>query len=114
MKRSPLRRISKKRSALLPARRALVDRIHARDVICQLPRYWLRAGLLTVDYRDPGQCSRRLDVHEIIPRSAWRDGWLVDTNCVLICGNHHHWIDNHPDEAHTIGLHGFSHERRGL
>lgn len=111
MKRSPLRRVSKKRQAQLPARRELIDRIHARDVVCQFPRYLLRAHLLT-DGFDPGPCRYPLDVHEIIPRSAWRDGWLHDTNCVLVCRAHHEWIDNYPDEAHEIGLHGYSHERK--
>lgn len=110
MKRSPLRRISKRRARLLPARRELVGRIHARDVVCQLPRYLLRAHRLHEGFEH--QCRRPLDVHEIIPRSAWRDGWLDDTNCVLVCRAAHDWIGDHPDEAHEIGLHGYSHERK--
>lgn len=57
------------------------------------------------------RCGGPLDVHEIIPRSAWRKGYLVVDNCVLICRAHHQWVDANPDEAHANGLHGYSFER---
>jgi hypothetical protein len=71
--------------------------------------------------RDGGQCQARdlvpaircsgpRDVHEIIPRSAWRAGYLVVDNCIVTCRIHHEWIHHHPDEAHALGLHGYSWE----
>lgn len=59
----------------------------------------------------PTRCGGPLDIHEIIPRSAWRAGYLVPDNCVLICRNHHDWVDHWPDAAHVLGLHGYSWER---
>lgn len=56
------------------------------------------------------RCEGELDVHEIIPRSAWRDGYLVLWNCVSVCRKHHDWIGDHPTEAHRLGLHGWSWE----
>lgn len=54
------------------------------------------------------RCEGPLDVHEIIPRSAWRDGYLVAKNCLTVCRKHHDWIGDNPTEAHRLGLHGFS------
>lgn len=56
-------------------------------------------------------CRGPLDPHEIIPRSAWRDGIYVLSNVVMVCRAHHDWIGDYPDTAHTLGLHGYSHER---
>lgn len=57
-------------------------------------------------------CSGPLDVHEVIPRSAWAKGYLVLSNCRTVCRAHHDWIGLHPLEAHRLGLHGFSWERK--
>lgn len=57
------------------------------------------------------KCKGQHDPHEIIPRSAWRDGIYVLDNVVEVCRAHHDWIDDHPDLAHKVGLHGFSWER---
>jgi peptidoglycan/xylan/chitin deacetylase (PgdA/CDA1 family) len=59
----------------------------------------------------PGRCEGPLDVHEVIPRSAWRAGYLIRSNCLLICRAHHDWIHDNPDAAHELGLHGYSWER---
>ena len=59
----------------------------------------------------PGPCGGPDDVHEIIPRSAWAKGYLVDENCILVCRRHHDWIGDNPAAAHELGLHGFSWER---
>lgn len=112
VKRSPLRSISKRRRGELPARRALVARVIHRDRSqCQFARYWLHAGRLGDPFADARPCRYPLDVHEIIPRSAWAGGWLDDTNCVVLCRAHHEWVGDHPDHAHAIGLHGWSWEK---
>jgi hypothetical protein len=63
----------------------------------------------------PGACwhpvGERLDVHEIIPRSAWRGGYLVASNTVATCRGHHEWISARPTWAHALGLHGYSWDR---
>jgi hypothetical protein len=59
----------------------------------------------------PGRCSGPTDVHEIIPRSAWKAGYLMDDNCIVICRAHHDWVGDYPDDAHDLGLHGYSWER---
>lgn len=96
-----IRPVSKRRAAQRPERIELVERVLTRD------RHACTARTLVWDVR----CAGPLDVHEIIPKSAWRDGYLVDSNCVTVCRAHHRWIDNRPDEAHALGLHGFSWER---
>ena len=105
MKRSPLPRRRKrikqrsiKQSVAQAERDEVVWRVRNRDRTCQA-----RAV--------PHVCGIPLDVHEIIPRSAWPGGYLDDTNCVLVCRAAHNWIDDHPDEAHDLGLHGYSWER---
>lgn len=57
------------------------------------------------------ECRGPLDPHEIIPRSAWRAGYLVLSNVVTCCRGHHDWIHAHEIEAHALGLHGYSWER---
>lgn len=59
----------------------------------------------------PQRCFGHLDGQEIIPRSAWPDGWLVLDNVVMICRAHHDWIGDWPDDAEKIGLHGRSWDR---
>lgn len=107
MKRAPLRRTgrlawrSKKREAEAAERRIVVEFVKARA------RYRCQANEAVPEV----SCAGPLDVHEVIPRSAWRAGYLEPTNCVAICRAHHAWVDTHPDEAHGVGLHGFSWER---
>jgi hypothetical protein len=59
----------------------------------------------------PTRCAGPLDVHEVIPRSAWAGGYLVPSNCVTLCRTHHTWVTDNPSAAHSIGLHGYSYER---
>lgn len=81
--------------------RVTVERfVRARDRTCRAPAMGA-----------PGRCGGTNDVHEIIPRSVWRKGYLVAENCVLVCRAHHDWIDNNVDDAHDVGLHGYSYER---
>jgi hypothetical protein len=93
--------MSKKRRDALPNRAAFRESVLNRDSFrCQ-------AATLVPDVA----CSGQLDVHEIIPRSAWPDGWLVADNCLTVCRAHHTWIGFHPRKAADLGLHAFSWDR---
>lgn len=94
-----IRQESKKHKNDRAERDMIVRLVRSRDRTCQ-------AAFA------PGHCAGPLDVHEVIPRSAWRKGYLVVENCKLVCRRHHDWIGENPDEAHTLGLHGFSWERK--
>ena len=78
--------------------------VRKRDQVCQFSNRMTALAGLDIEVLP-------LDVHEIIPRSAWPDGELVESNCILVCRRHHHCIDDHPDLAHQMGLHGYSWER---
>ena len=115
MKRTPLKPMSRKRRQSLEERADVREAVLERDGhTCQFYNYvvdsplWRMADLNGV----PARCSGDLEVHEIIPRSAWPAGWLVVDNCVTLCGGAHHpWVTDNPEKAHRIGLHGFSWER---
>lgn len=109
MRRSPLKRYTRirmrspKRERDAETRRALVQRVLDRDMrSCQ-------AGSIVVEV----SCGGPLDVHEIVPRSAWAGGYLVEENCITVCRRHHDWIGDNPAQAHAYGLHAFSWERHG-
>lgn len=93
--------VSKKRELEAAERTIVRLRVLARDGRCCV------AGALVPSIA----CRGPLDVHEVIPRSAWREGYLVDDNCVTICRAHHDWVGDHPEAAHGFGLHGYSWER---
>lgn len=85
-----------------------------RDMVCRLVRERDRGQCQARERGAPGRCGGHLDVHEVIPRSVWRKGYLVIENCVLVCRSHHEWIEDNAEKdgpAHTLGLHGFSWER---
>lgn len=90
---------SARRLAERGERRRVVEEVRRRDRSCRATCVMEVA------------CGGPLDVHEIIPRSAWALGYLDADNCALVCRRHHDWIDLHPDEAHEIGLHRESWER---
>lgn len=99
-KRIPPR--SDKVIALLGERARVVDAAFDRD-----------HGRCQAETRVPHvRCGGPLDPHEIIPRSVWVAGQYAIDNVVMVCRAHHRWIDNHPHDAHAVGLHGFSHERK--
>lgn len=95
-----LRSMSTKKRSTDYARAQLCKLVRQRDRTC-------RAAELVPHVR----CVRKLDVHEIIPRSIWRLGFLEPTNCILVCRAHHEWIDDNPSEAARAGLHGYSWQR---
>lgn len=92
---------SEKRAAKRAARERVVEAVFRRD------NYRCRAALSVPDV----DCGGPIDPHEVIPRSAWPDGDLVESNVLTVCRAHHRWIDLHPDAAHALGLHGYSYER---
>lgn len=111
MKRSPLRSIGRHAKKKRPLRAAVVERVLARDgYMCQAIVHYLN-GNTTIPRFVIVECRLPLDVHEIIPRSVWPDGELVEDNCVTVCRAHHEWIDLYLDDAEKIGLHGRSWDR---
>lgn len=108
---TPLRNVGRLAAGKRANRQTIVDFVRIRDRVCQFP---IRAAALTgvAGMMVPViACWHELDVHEIIPRSTWPDGELVADNCILVCRRHHIWIDQHPEAAHAMGLHGYSWER---
>ena len=108
-----MRPVSKKRAATLAERERVRAHVLERDGGCV---FWAQAW--STDQWLPGdlvgapvRCQGPLDVHEVIPRSAWAAGWLEVDNCTVLCRAHHEWVTDHPAEAHRLGLHGFSWER---
>lgn len=97
----PMRQVSEKRQGRRYDRDNAVERAFRRD------RYTCQAERIVPSV----ECHGRLDPHERIPRSAWADGIYEPDNIITVCRAHHHWIDAHPAEAHTHGLHGYAHER---
>tara|TARA_R110002020_G_scaffold178162_3_gene370986 strand:+ start:1889 stop:2194 length:306 start_codon:yes stop_codon:yes gene_type:complete len=93
MKRSPLRRRSKKREKLYSktgGRRDFVIEMLRRFPKCQ-------ANILVT-------CQgRSVDVHELLARS--QGGSILDEeNCIAVCRRCHDWIGNNPKKATQLGL----------
>lgn len=103
-----MRVYSKKRDAQKPRRAAVVAQVLDRDGGCQWSKACLHGGALHLTGLP---CAGPLDVHEIIPRSAWAKGYLEPSNCIALCRAHHGWVGDHPTDAHAMGLHGYSWER---
>jgi hypothetical protein len=111
VKRSPLRRISEKRKAQLPARRRCIQIVLERDKVCQLhPRldaYWREWGLdaytvLLAEVPAP-DCWGPLDVHEPGHRSQGADPTDPD-QCVALARGCHDWVHGHPLIAKALTL----------
>ena len=103
MKRTPIRRVSKKRAATFPARRECVRIVLERDLGC---RFWARMNALAPqDNRmvDAPVCCGPIDVHEPGHRSQGADPTDPD-QCVAICRAHHDWAHTHPIQAKLLGL----------
>lgn len=103
MRRTRLRSLSRRRRDTFAERTQVILRVHQRDVTCQ-------ARLKVPDVK----CGGPLDCHELIPRSVWPRGELVEANVVLVCRSHHEWIGDNPEKAHALGLHKVSWERPGM
>lgn len=50
------------------------------------------------------QCWGRLDVDEIVARSAYPSGHLDPENTQVLCAAHHQWKHDHPTAAVARGL----------
>ncbi len=89
--------MSAKRRAALPARAAVRREVHDRDRWCRFFDYVTPEAV-------PLAHSGPLDVHEKCERSSWAVGWLVPSNCVLLCRIHHQWVDDNRNDAEACGL----------
>lgn len=107
MKRTPIRRESEKRAGERREREQVAARARARDRGCVVER--MVPDGLPGPWDEP--CGGPLDAHEVIPRSAWPGGHLVLDNVRTVCRQHHRWVDNYPDDAERVGLHGRSWQR---
>ena len=92
MKRTPLRRISRKRARQLAERAHVRQTVLERDVCCR--------GLAVLPEII---CSGPLDVHEIVRRSQDSSAWLNPDLCLLICRAHHRWLHDNPADAVRLG-----------
>jgi len=109
-----IRRYSAKRAAKRSLRAEVVAEVLRRDGYrCQFSnRLEAVYGRDYAPFSYPLRCDGPLDVHEIIPRSVWRDGYLEPANCVTLCRlAHHRWVDGNPADAYVLGLHDFSWSR---
>ena len=109
-------RYSKRRAAQIPERKRIVEQALARDNYrCQWFRFIDGHPFDSTEVATlPLGCSYGTpEVHEIIPRDAWRDGYLVLDNTICLCAAHHHWVTDHSKLAAKIGLHRYSWEVPG-
>lgn len=126
MKRSPLKRRSKKMQAKYDddgddGRIALVKRLLKERPVCEAGARI--GGVVAIDDTKPvrgtgsygngwrgwrllvwKKCTRRArDVHEVLARSAGGD-ILDEKNCLCVCRNCRDWIGNNPAAATRAGL----------
>ena len=100
MKRTPIRRVSKKRAATFDAREACVRAVLERDQVCQFPaRYEAAVG----PYKGSMVCSYVMDAHEPAKRSGGADPTKPE-ECVLLCRTHHELIHQNPALGERLGL----------
>lgn len=113
LRRTRIARVGRVAKSRRRARAAVVVAVHERDVCCQFIGHVIGDGsvFLQAFLAHELTCSADLEVHEIIPRSAWPAAELEVSNAVLLCGRHHRWVGDHPRLAHEVGLHGYSYER---
>lgn len=97
--RSRLRRVSAKRARQRIDRQAVCELVRERDRTCRAEH------LVEVP------CGGPLDVHELVPRSAWPAGYLVVENCILLCRQSHSFCHDNPRLARELGLLKSSWER---
>ena len=119
-RKKPIRSMSKKTRAKIPARKAAMEVVRERDAFCQLPlrlvvwaanedKLWGRSGAekyaSAVDAFEVnvGECSGPLDGHEPVHRSQGGDPTDPDA-IVLLCRAHHDFCHEHPSAARDLGL----------
>lgn len=108
MKRTPLRRVSKKREALNRKRRAFVDEQLSKRTECEAGM--LIGKLLGYSMRWPGCGFYSTTMHEPLTRARapGAETILDEDNSVAICdgvnGGCHRWVHDNPAQAEKIGL----------
>ena len=104
MKRTPLRRISKKRAKVQRQRARMVSEELAKRELCE-------AGSIIYLHGKQARCAGlAVELHEPLTRA--RGGSILDPdNTVAICRNCHRWIHDHPEAATELGLLKSQHEQ---
>ena len=105
MKRSPVNRISQKRQAEMQLRKSLMEETFGPRETWRCT-FWLYRSTLM----EPSLCHGNVNGHELLKRS--RGGSITDmNNVVLLCDFHNGWCEDHPSDAHDMGLARHSWER---
>ena len=105
LKRSPVNRISQKRQAEMQLRKSLMEETFGPRENWRCT-FWLYRSTLM----EPSLCHGNVNGHELLKRS--RGGSITDmNNVVLLCDFHNGWCEDHPSEAHEMGLARHSWER---
>ena len=110
-RKTPLRRVSKRRQRIMRERRQFVAEQLALRPDCEagrligayrIDRYGVQRGQRLIRHAYP--CSgRSVDIHEPLTRA--RGGSILDpANTVAVCRNCHDWIPDHGDGATEMGL----------
>lgn len=115
MRRTPLRRtsrlapISKKRAAGTEDRRAIRERVYARDGWrCRLlasvgaTYFSVNEDGLRGPYEKVPPCFGPLTPHHLLKASA--GGPYTLDNLVTLCAGHNTWVEDHPATATALGL----------
>ena len=104
MKRTPLRRISKKRAKIQRQRAEM-----SSTELDHRPR--CEAGGLLLILGESDDCQgRSVELHEPLTRA--RGGSILDPdNTVAVCRNCHRWIHDNPRSATELGLLKSQHEQ---
>ena len=90
--RKPLPPVSPRRKAERPQRDAVRAAVLERDGGCQAAHLF------------DTPCVAPFDTHEVVRRSAWSGGYLVEPNCILLCRRHHEVATVNPLLAERLGL----------
>lgn len=109
-RKTPLRKVSKKRASVQAKRRAFVRQQLAVRPLCEAGE---RIFVWQVDHfgqaharasqRTDACQQRATDIHEPLQRSA--GGSILDAdNTFAVCRRCHDWIHNHPDISKQLGL----------
>jgi hypothetical protein len=104
VKRTPIRRVSKKRAATFPARRECVRIVLERDGGCVFNRRVMEHLPLEIGWgKISMRCDGRLDVHEPRHRSQGADP-TDPAQCETLCRAHHDLVHTQPLVAKLLGL----------
>ena len=97
MKRTPLRKVSKKRAKINRERQRLVEQELGERTSCEAgATIYLNTGVACCR-------ARATELHEPLMRS--RGGSSLDPeNTIAICRGCHRWIHDHPETATELGL----------